>query len=526
MSETNPLVAERVDNTSPLAGAFLIEDGEALLKAIESKDWLAGGLAMVSGTFDAAAMASDPIGTFIAMGLGWVIDHVEPFTSWLEELTGDADQVRAHAATWQNIQLQMEHTAETLRAYVDVDVAEMSGLTIDAYRRAAEDAAKAIEAVGAWAGGMGTALNITAFIVQFVHDFVRDAISQVLGSVMSYTVELIVSVGTAWPVVAEQIATRVASLTGQAGRYVEGLVTSARNLVGKLRNLQDLFAALGSKLDELFHGLGAAAAPLKNQVTNLFPGGSPKKGTPKTPSQSKPPTLKELFQERAKHMSDRDKAANQLDTLLPTTGRKTKDFNTKNRKRTLYALGRQGHDPILINELDKAAKALSASRRRLTETSTKIGETGGMKYLDEYPGLEVGDAFRNPGKTPPGGYSDCGGAFRDLSEFWMPEFKGVTANLNHKPVKTQFEGMAKQGTPEYARDHLLLDPRFAEYLRDNPALWQGIKDGTTRMNFKVIITRTPDSPPEIHDNYFSILTSNGGTEVLDALQKMIDDLGP
>ena len=81
MSETNPLVAERADNTSPLAGTFLIEDGEALLKAIESKDWLAGGLAMVSGTFDAAAMASDPIGTFIAMGLGWVIDHVEPFTS-------------------------------------------------------------------------------------------------------------------------------------------------------------------------------------------------------------------------------------------------------------------------------------------------------------------------------------------------------------------------------------------------------------------------------------------------------------
>ncbi|MDO5093246.1 MAG: hypothetical protein Q4D79_07465 [Propionibacteriaceae bacterium] len=525
MSETNPLVAERVDNTSPLAGTFLIEDGEALLKAIESKDWLAGGLAMVSGTFDAAAMASDPIGTFIAMGLGWVIDHVEPFTSWLEELTGDADQVRAHAATWQNIQLQMEHTAETLRAYVDGDIAEMSGLTIDAYRRAAEDAAKAIEAVGAWAGGMGTALNITAFIVQFVHDFVRDAISQVLGSVMSYTVELIVSVGTAWPVVAEQIATRVASLTGQAGRYVEGLVTSARNLVGKLRNLQDLFAALGSKLDELFHGLGAAAAPLKNQISNLFPGGGPKKGTPKTPSQSKPPTLKELFQDHAKHKTTRDDALKRLDDLIPP-GFERKDFNATNVENSLRELRERGYDPDSIEELERAARSATTARRNIRDTAAKIGETGGREHLDEHPFLKIIESFRSPDVTPPGGYSDCSAVAKDLSELAVVEFKGMSARPNSKPVRTRFEGMARQGEGAYARDHLLSDPRYAEYLRENPDLWQGIQDGTTRLNFKTISTRAPDGPSHVVDNYFPILTDKGGTEVMDTLQKMIDGLDP
>ena len=42
---SNPLVAGRTDTTTPLAGTFLLEDGEALVEAIESKSWVAGGLA-------------------------------------------------------------------------------------------------------------------------------------------------------------------------------------------------------------------------------------------------------------------------------------------------------------------------------------------------------------------------------------------------------------------------------------------------------------------------------------------------
>ena len=256
MPETNPLVAERKDTTTPLAGTFLLEDGEALVQAINNKDWVAGGLAVVGGAFDAAAAASDPIGTLIAMGLGWVLDHVQPFTTWLEQLTGDADQVTAHATTWKNVQQHLHATAEAMTSTVQTDLADMTGTTITAYRGAAGDMAQAIEGAGTWAGAIGTALDVTAFIVQFVHDFVRDAISEVVGSILSYAAELIATVGLAWPIVAEQIATRIASLIGQVGRNVKNLVTSARNLVKKLTDLKTLFHTLKNKLDDLFHNLG------------------------------------------------------------------------------------------------------------------------------------------------------------------------------------------------------------------------------------------------------------------------------
>ena len=261
MPETNPLVAERKDTTTPLAGTFLLEDGEALVQAINDKDWVAGGLAVVGGAFDAAAAASDPIGTLIAMGLGWVLDHVQPFNTWLEQLTGDADQVTAHATTWKNVQKHLQATAETMASHITTDLADMNGRTITAYQGAAGDMTQAINAAGTWAGAIGTALDITAFIVQFVHDFVRDAISEVVGSILSYAAELIATVGLAWPIVAEQIATRIASLIGQVGRNVKNLVTSARNLVKKLTDLKSLFHTLKNKLDDLFKKLHKTDTP-------------------------------------------------------------------------------------------------------------------------------------------------------------------------------------------------------------------------------------------------------------------------
>ena len=269
MPETNPLVAQRKDTTTPLAGTFLLEDGEALVQAINDKDWVAGGLAVVGGAFDAAAAASDPIGTLIAMGLGWVLDHVQPFNTWLEQLTGDADQVKAHAATWKNVHKHLQATAEAMASHVTTDLADMNGRTITAYQGAAGDMTRVINAAGTWAGAIGTALDITAFIVQFVHDFVRDAISEVVGSILSYAAELIATFGLAWPIVAEQIATRIASLIGQVGRNVKNLVTSARNLVKKLTDLKTLFHTLKNKIDTLFKNLGHHSDDLGDAGRNI-----------------------------------------------------------------------------------------------------------------------------------------------------------------------------------------------------------------------------------------------------------------
>ena len=91
-------------------------------------------------------------------------------------------------------------------------------------------------------------------------------------------------------------------------------------------------------------------------------------------------------------------------------------------------------------------------------------------------------------------------------------------------MRTEFEGPARQGDPAYSRNHLLTDPRFAQYFHDHPDLWESIKRGDTRLNFKAIFTRTPDGPPLVRDFPFDLTTSSGGSEVRDALQARIDAL--
>ncbi|WP_309133731.1 glycohydrolase toxin TNT-related protein [Cellulomonas sp.] len=296
----NPLVVERTDTTSPLAGTLLLEDGEQLVHAVQNGDWVSGGLALFTGALDTVAAVSDPLGTLFAMGIGWVIDHVEPLNSWLEDLTGDGDQVRAFAGTWANVSSHLQQQADELTRVVTADLAGMDGATITAYRQLAADMAEHMGGASRWAGSMSTALEVAATLVQIVHDIVRDAIAQVLGAVASYAAELIFTAGLATPLVIEQAATRAAALAARIGSYVTRLLTSFRNLDELLSGLRRLFDDLGRLFDDLFRGGRGPDAPRTPDAPRgdgatpptgpTGPGRTPPGGDPGTPTGPSVPT--------------------------------------------------------------------------------------------------------------------------------------------------------------------------------------------------------------------------------------------
>ena len=246
----NPLVAGAVDVSTPFSGAFLLEDGEALCAAIESGDWVAGGMAAFSTAADTVAMVSDPVGSLIASGLGWVMEHIEPLKGWMNDLTGDAGEVAGFSQTWTNVSGQMTASADEL-ARVLGDLDGMEGDAIEAYRAFQADAEKHLRAAGTWADAMAVGLQIASTIVKIVHDLVRDAIAQVVGSVVSYAATLVVTAGLATPLVIEQVATRVASLVGRIGKTITQLLSSGKQLSKLLDSLQTLF----KKADDLWGGL-------------------------------------------------------------------------------------------------------------------------------------------------------------------------------------------------------------------------------------------------------------------------------
>ncbi|QAY60100.1 hypothetical protein ET475_08925 [Microbacterium protaetiae] len=190
---------------------MLLEDGEQLVQAINSGDWVSGGLATFSAVMDTAAAVSDPLGTLIAAGLGWLIDHVEPLKGWFNDLTGNASEVQAFAQTWSNIQAQLEGAGRELTRVLQ-DVEDLAGEAMDAYRRFQHDTAAHLTAAGTWAGAFSTGLNVASMIVQAVHDLVRDVLSQLVGSAISWASEAVFTLGLATP--------WMGRLLGRQGRQV------------------------------------------------------------------------------------------------------------------------------------------------------------------------------------------------------------------------------------------------------------------------------------------------------------------
>ena len=268
MTSPNPLVAGPVDLSTPFAGAFLLEDGESLIAAIESGDWVAGGMATFAAAADTVAAVSDPLGSLIAAGLGWVMEHIEPLKGWMNDLTGDAGEVAGFSQTWANVAGQMGQSADEL-ARVVRDLDDMDGEAVQAYLAFQLEAEKHLRAAGSWAEAMAVGLEIASTIVKIVHDIVRDAIAQIVGSVISYAAELALTLGLATPLVIEQVSTRVASLVGRVGKSITRLLSSGKALSTLLDKLKVLF----SKADDLFKRvLNGGSAPTPKPKPRPKPG--------------------------------------------------------------------------------------------------------------------------------------------------------------------------------------------------------------------------------------------------------------
>ena len=231
--------------------------------------------------------------------------------------------------------------------------------------------------------------------------------------------------------------------------------------------------------------------------------------------------IPELFRQHAARKAAKQAAREELAGSIPKNYSPS-DFTRKAMPSTRKRLKLDGRSPREIKDLDTKADTASTAHKALTDAGTRIGEAGGEKYLTEQ-GYHIPDEFRTDnvtinGGTAPRGWADGMALSPDGGELVVSEYKGVTAELSRTPVNTRFEGKALQGSPVYARDHMLSDPRFAQYFHDHPEVWEGVKNGSIKLNAKTIYTRTPDLT-EIGDQPFSLTP-----DVTHALQQAIDNL--
>jgi hypothetical protein len=115
-------------------------------------DWgaMAGDLAAFG--MDLLGFVTNPMGSLLSAGIGWLIEHIGFLKEGLDLLAGDPDAVNAMALTWSNIAKRMQETADKYSGTLGA-LSESQGAAIDGYRKAVQDFSNVV------AGGAGHATS-------------------------------------------------------------------------------------------------------------------------------------------------------------------------------------------------------------------------------------------------------------------------------------------------------------------------------------------------------------------------------
>ena len=234
-----------------LDGTFLLYDISATASALRNHEWASLALIGVTDALDTAATISDPFGSLLAAGAGWLIDHFQPLKGWLDDLTGDAGAVEGFSGRWEDVAREVETCSTELGSRVHADLAEMEGDAIESYTRYVERLTQALEGVKEGAEGMAGALRFASAMVEAVHGVVRDAIAQIAGAAASWLAEEVFSLGLATGWVVEQVSTRVSAVAARIGSTVKELVSSCKALETLISKLDSSVGAVRSALDHI-----------------------------------------------------------------------------------------------------------------------------------------------------------------------------------------------------------------------------------------------------------------------------------
>jgi hypothetical protein len=261
---TNPLVASEHSSTTWYTGLGLVEDAAQVAGGIHDNSWVDGTLGGVGASLDVLGMVIDPLGSLVAWGVSWLMEHVKPLKEALDHLAGNPDAISAHAATWQNVS---KYTAGASARYTDAinyETASWQGDSGDAYRQHAGVHVAVAQGISHAAHGISYAVEGAGLLVGLVRGIVRDLIAQFVATLAArlpqWLAEEGLTLGLGTPVVIGQVAALVAKWVEKIQHFIRGLLNSLRKLTPMVEKLGKILEDLKAELAKLLRS-GSGAGP-------------------------------------------------------------------------------------------------------------------------------------------------------------------------------------------------------------------------------------------------------------------------
>lgn len=494
----NPLVAQREESRSAVSGSGVVEDIWGIAHGLSEGSWLETGLSSVSLVADAVGVGVDPLGTLIAWGAGWLIDHFGPLKSWMDQFLGDADSVRADAATWSNVAQAMGECADTLEQDERGLMGGQVGATATAYRAANQDTISALRTASGAADAMSRATSVLAEVVGLVHDLLRDAISAIVGTLASAIIEAIATFGLAIPLIIAQVQVKVGAKATQMAAHVTGVLKSARALAHNLTHLSGLLDMLRGMLTRAKNTAGSLKSTIADAASHAKGGKDdiPFLSRFKRPNKWTDKTFKEEATEAIEASNNAKTKRDRLLQWVTDRGLEPSGVSRTKINDTLADLESEGVSRIELFRIQRKADELARARRTICESGEKLGQIG-AEFAQQREGryLISGVGGAGVGK----GHFDLlsiGANKKGQPVLHFVEAKGGRGRLGTVTI-TKSDGTEvklRQGSGGYVNHIATKDSDFHRFLAENTDLWKSIKKGEVKLSADVC--RTPLCDPD------------------------------
>ena len=397
-----------------------------------------------------------------------------------------------------NTATAMGGQADSMESDVSSLLCEGEGQTADAARTRCGKTVDALRGGASSTEGVATAIGVLAEAVSVVRSLVVGAISDIIGQLTQAIVEVVLSLGTAAPLVAAQISAKVGAFTADVTPKINDLIASGQRLAHSVTDLSGMAASMKASLAAVVPGFGmlGKGGKLDDMVDHSsWVKGRRSRTTPD--GVSAVDHLADMNQQRIKFRAVRvglersvDRMASPfksaLDTHFPNRNspRNPRSHMTvKRRNESIKHLREQGVDKETLDVLDNTAADLTVARVAEARSAERMGHAALEAKWDEMGIVQAG-GVGGPGTG--GGHVDSIG-YRP-GELHVGECKGGTSA---KIGTYEVDGVkVEQGSAAYVGDRLAKDTDFHQKMRENPQLWEAIKDGRVTVHSDIAITRS------------------------------------
>jgi uncharacterized protein YukE len=199
---------------------------------------------------DSLGLVTNPLGSLLGAGIGWLIEHVDFLSEPLDALAGDPGAVLQQARAWQGVSAELSAAAIGYREAAATVATGWDGAAADAYALDVRRCTVAMDTAARDAEQLANVVVSTGAAVGTLRALIRDSIARFLAKVIQ------------WVVAALAAATVTAgfSLAALIAAVVEQASSLARMFVQRMSGLLDHLEEAGVAARGLGQAMRDAAA--------------------------------------------------------------------------------------------------------------------------------------------------------------------------------------------------------------------------------------------------------------------------